>query len=88
MEQNNPAECKPKMEKGKMTGNGPGILALLTAPPPSFFWRGLRPLDKNSFDSIDLTGNQITWNLKKNWENVRNFGVKDLQFIAEHFQHN
>ena len=28
MKQNNLAECKPRIEMGKMAGNGPGILAL------------------------------------------------------------
>jgi len=37
MKQNHLAECNPRIAMGKMAGNGPGILALLTAPPLVFF---------------------------------------------------
>ena len=44
MKQNNQAEYKPRIEMGKIAGNGPGIPALLTAPPLSFY-EGAAPLD-------------------------------------------
>ena len=30
------AECKPKIELGKTAGNGPGMIAFLTAQPQAF----------------------------------------------------
>ena len=40
VQQNYRIECQPRIEMGKMEANGPGILALLTAPPLSFFEGG------------------------------------------------
>ena len=39
--QNNLAEYKPRIEMGKMEVNGLGILALWTATPLSFFFKGV-----------------------------------------------
>ena len=40
MKQNKRAKLKPRIEMRKMAGNGPGILAPLTASPTSFFFSG------------------------------------------------
>ena len=51
----NLAEFKTRIEMGKMTGNGPGILDLLTAPPlSSSFRRGRQPLDNSVPDTLLL----------------------------------
>ena len=46
MKQNILAEYKLRNNMGKMAGNGLRILALLTTPPSSYFYKGRQPLDK------------------------------------------
>ena len=56
IKQDNLAECKPRIEMGKMAGNGPRLLALLTAPPLSFFYGGVSDSTRLRKD-FSLSGN-------------------------------